>query len=234
VSKEWILNIATNRWGLNKKSKVGPVSEWIRECKPKSLEEWKLFYFDKIKKEILEPNGNTQNAHEYIKDLGQRLYVKITEVMQAELKEITEEDCILYIEDLVLKKTFDGYLTEIDTIHEKIQLELKHLDVAIKPAPDEWDRKYNVDFYVDVSGSYIGIQIKPITYQQSQQIYKWKELMNKSHERFREKFGGKVFIVFSIKNNDKKEIFNPEVVEEIKNEVERLKNLKIDEITKGE
>jgi hypothetical protein len=33
-----------------------------------------------------------------------------------------------------------------------------------------------------------------------------------------------VFIIFSIKKNGKKEIYNPEVIEEIKEEVERLKN----------
>jgi len=39
MAKEWILNIATNRWGLNQKKNVVPVSQWIRECGPKSLEE---------------------------------------------------------------------------------------------------------------------------------------------------------------------------------------------------
>ncbi len=48
MSKEWILNIATNRWGLNKKSNVGPVSQWIRECAPKSLEDWKHFYYKNL------------------------------------------------------------------------------------------------------------------------------------------------------------------------------------------
>lgn len=36
MAKEWILNMATNRWGLNKKNSVGPVSQWIRECGPKT------------------------------------------------------------------------------------------------------------------------------------------------------------------------------------------------------
>ena len=40
MAKEWILNIATNRWGLNKKDSVGPVSQWIRECSPKTIEDW--------------------------------------------------------------------------------------------------------------------------------------------------------------------------------------------------
>ena len=48
MAKEWILNIATNRWGLNKKESVGPVSDWIRECAPKTLEEWREFYLKKL------------------------------------------------------------------------------------------------------------------------------------------------------------------------------------------
>ncbi len=44
MAKEWILNMATNRWGLNKKNSVGPVSQWIRECGPKTIKEWEEFY----------------------------------------------------------------------------------------------------------------------------------------------------------------------------------------------
>jgi hypothetical protein len=48
MAKEWILNMATNRWGLNKKNSVGPVSQWIRECNPKTIEDWENFYFKKL------------------------------------------------------------------------------------------------------------------------------------------------------------------------------------------
>jgi hypothetical protein len=48
VAKEWILNQAMNRWGLNKKNSVGPVSELIRKCTPKKLEDWESFYYEKI------------------------------------------------------------------------------------------------------------------------------------------------------------------------------------------
>ena len=33
--------------------------------------------------------------------MGRKLYVKITEVIQAEIEEVTEEDCIEYIYNLV-------------------------------------------------------------------------------------------------------------------------------------
>ncbi|MBU1035302.1 MAG: MjaI family restriction endonuclease [bacterium] len=39
MPKEWILNQANMRWGLTKKTRVGPVSELIRKCSPKSIKE---------------------------------------------------------------------------------------------------------------------------------------------------------------------------------------------------
>lgn len=219
MAKEWILNMATNRWGLNKKDRVGPVSEWIRECAPKCIDEWKIYYFDKLrvflqKKDIpLEPS-------DYLEDLGKKLYTKITEVIRAEIDEVSGEDCIDYIYSLVINRTFEGYRNEVDTVYKKLQIEL---NAEIKPAPDEWDRLYNVDFYIEVGGKYIGLQIKPITYKQTPEIHKWEEWLSKTHRKFEEKFGGKVFTIFSIKRGDKKEIYNQEVIQEIKELIGRLR-----------
>ena len=218
MAKEWILNMATNRWGLNKKESVGPVSLWIRECDPRDIEEWKDFYYDKLRKMIAEKGINLA-PEEYIQDLGRKLYTKITEVIQAEIEEVTEEDCVQYIYGLVINRTFDGYQTEIKTIYGQLQRILK---IPIKPAPDEWDRLYNVDFYIEIGGKYIGLQIKPITYEQTPEIYRWKEWLSRTHKRFMEEKGGKVFIVFSVKEGNKKIIYNQEVIEEIEREIERL------------
>ena len=222
MKREWILNIATNRWGLNKKSSVGPVSKWIRECSPKDIKEWESFYFKKLK-EFLKNNKKIDiDPKEYLILLGKKLYIKITEVLRAEIDEITEEDCINYIKELVINKTYEGYITEKQTIYGQLQ---KLLNVEIKPAPDEWDRLYNVDFFIEVNGKYIGLQIKPITFEHAPEFSrKWKEIYSKSHEKFTKKFGGKVFIIFSIKEKGKKKIYNIEILEEIKKEIARLKN----------
>ena len=219
VAKEWILNIATNRWGLNKKESVGPTSQWIRECDPKTDKVWEEFYYKKLA-EFLKNKNVPLSPQEYINDLGRKLYTKITVVIQAEIEEVTEEDCVQYIRTLVINRTYDGYLTEIKTVYGKLQ---KALGVEISPAPDEWDRLYNVDFYIKVGEKYIGLQIKPITYDQTPEIYRWKEWLGKAHKKFKGDFGGEVFIVFSIKKDDEKEIYNPEIIEEIKREIERLK-----------
>ncbi len=219
MGKEWILNIATNRWGYNKKKYVGPVAEWIREASPKNLEEWKERYYEKLL-EKLKSEGVDLTPDEYLENLGQKLYVKISEVLQSEISEITQEDCISYIKELVLNRTYEGYRTEIDTIYGQLA---DYLGVEIRPAPDEWDRLYNVDFYIEVDGKYIGLQIKPITYKHTSNIHKWEDILKRTHEKFKSEFGGSVFIVFSIKEKDKKVIYNKEIVEEIRKEIERLK-----------
>lgn len=219
MAKEWLLNMATNRWGLNKKNSVGPVSQWIRECSPKTVKDWEQFYYNKLA-DFLKSKNISLSPKEYIEDLGRKLYVKITEVIQAEIEEVKEEDCIQYIHNLVINRTYDGYLTEIKTIYGKLQ---RDLGVEIKPAPDEWDRLYNIDFYIQIEGKYIGLQIKPITYEQTPEIYRWKEWLNNTHKKFKEKFGGKVFIIFSIKKGNKKEIYNPEIIASIRKEIERIK-----------
>ncbi len=208
MAKEWVLNSATNRFQLNFKRNVGATSEAIRKCSPKSLEEWQDYYFSNVRSE------------EHIIELGKKLYVKITEVLVAEIDEITEEDCINYIKELVIDRTYDGYIREIKTIYEQLQ---QVLQVRISPAPDEWDRLFNVDFFIQINDKYIGLQIKPVSQVSSiPEIYKEKGIQHKTHEEFLKKYGGKVFYLYSCKAGDKKIIVNTEVIEEIKAEIERL------------
>ncbi|WP_243664672.1 MjaI family restriction endonuclease [Rhodothermus marinus] len=222
MAKEWILNVATNRWGLNKKDRVGPVSQWIRECDPKSIEDWEGYYYDKLKR-FLEEKGINLSPEEYVESLGKILFVKITEVIHAEVEDVTEYDCVQYIYNLVINRTYDGYITEKRTVYEELQ---HRLNVKIEPAPDEWDRLYNVDFYIKVNDKYIGLQIKPITYEQTPELYKWKDWLSRTHVDFEKKYGGKVFIIFSIKRDGRKEIYNPDIIGKIEEEIQRLKALK--------
>ncbi len=211
MSKEWILNSATNRFQLNFSRNVGKVSEEIRKCSPKAIEEWENYYYNNV------------YPKEHLIELGQKLYVKIKEVLSAEIESITEEDCIDFITNLVIKRTFEGYITEKTTIYGQLQ---DILGVEIKPAPDEWDRLYNVDFYIKVGKNYVGIQIKPVSgAYQIPEIFKERDLQLKTHEKFKKKYGGSVFYVFSIKKEDKRKIYNQEVIDEIKTEIKRLQNL---------
>jgi len=208
MAKEWILNSAMNRFQLNFKRNVGPTSESIRKCSPKTLDEWREYYFSNVK------------SKEHITELGRKLYVKITEVIQMEVAELTEQDCVDYMIQLVIDRTFDGYMTEIQTIYGQLQ---KMLDIKIEPAPDEWDRLFNVDFFIKIDEKYIGLQIKPVnTGIQLPEIFKEYALQAETHKKFTEVFGGKVFYLFSAKVGEKKEIQNIEVVEEIRSEIKLL------------
>lgn len=208
MAKEWILNSALNRWQFNYKRNVGATSATIRECSPKSVEEWREYYYHNVKSE------------EHIEELGKRLYIKITEVLPAEIESITEEDCIEYIKNLVINRTFDGYWTEITTIYGQLE---QILDVKIEPAPDEWDRLFNVDFYIQIGLKYIGLQIKPVNnVAHIPQIYKEHQLQLQTHQKFTEEYGGKVFFVFSLKQGNKKVIANEEVIQDIKNEIKKI------------
>ena len=209
MAKEWILNSATNRFQLNFSRNVGKVSEEIRKCSPKTMQDWENYYFKNVK------------TREHLIELGRKLYIKISEVLDAEIKSITEQDCIDYIINLVINRTFEGYKTEKQTIYGQLQEILKE---KIEPAPDEWDRLYNVDFYIKIKNNYIGLQIKPASgVSHISEIYKERNLQAETHKKFQNKYGGKVFYVISIKKGDKKEIYNKEVINEIKDEIIKLK-----------
>ena len=208
MAKEWILNSAMNRFQLNFKRNVGATSESIRKCSPKTLDEWRDYYFANVKNKT------------HIEELGKKLHTKITEVIHSEIVEITEQDCIDYMIQLVIDRTFDGYMTEIQTIYGQLQ---NILGVKIEAAPDEWDRLFNVDFFIKIGEKYIGLQIKPVNSGiQLPEIHKEYALQSETHKQFTEVFGGKVFYLFSAKVGDKKEIQNKEVIEEIQSVIKKL------------
>ena len=208
MAKEWVLNSATNRFQLNFKRNVGATSEAIRKCEPKNIKEWREYYYKNIR------------SKEHIAELGRKLYVKISEVLIPEIDSVTENDCINYIENLVINRTYDGYKREIETIYGQLE---KELEVKIEPAPDEWDRLYNVDFFIKIKKSYIGLQIKPeATSRSISEIFKEENIQEITHQKFTKEFHGKVFYIYSRKENGKKIISNESVIDEIREEMKNL------------
>lgn len=210
MAKEWILNSTTSRFQLNFKRNVGATSESIRNCQPKTLEEWREYYFTHVR------------SKEHLDNLGKKLYIKITEVIHAEINEISEQDCIEYLHNLVINRTYDGYEREIKTIYAQLQ---EALNCKIEFAPDKWDRLFNVDFFIQIKDSYIGLQIKPVNQGiQLAQIFKEKNIQKATHLKFTQKYNGKVFYIFSTNENKQKTIVNTDVITAIKEEITRLNN----------
>jgi len=217
--RETLLNYGMNRWGLNKASSVGPVSELIRKCAPDEFKDWEDYYF---KNALQKKHNGIKITKEFIIDLGRKLYIKLSEVVRNELDSIQEEECIDYVFNLVLNRTFEGYMSERDTIYGQLE---SILNVKIIPAPDKWDRSYNIDFYIQVENKCISIQIKPIASGQALNQYQWIRMHEENHNRFKQDFGGQVFFVYSIKSSgSKKVIQNPEVIEQIQQEIKRLQS----------
>ena len=138
-------------------------------------------------------------------------------MVQKELESITEEECIDYVFNLVLNRTFDGYVRERDTVYGQLE---KAIGVTIEPAPDYIDRGYNVDFLIKVNDKFMGLQIKPVgNVYNIPQIFKEKSQQLETHKKFEQKFGGKVFYVYSVKKiiQDKEK-----VISDIQTEIARL------------
>ena len=220
--KEKVLNYTSNAYQLTRPSKVGAVMELIRECQPKTFQEWKQYYFDKAHTKTKVPIKVTQDI---LNELGERLYEKITEIvipewMQA-FKQITKQDCYDYVYEVTVPRTFDGFLTEKSVINDF--LAKKFPEVVFEESDSDLDHSGDIDYIGKVGDKAFGIQIKPVTANSNFGNYNLSERMQANFQQFEEKYGGKVFIIFSSKVGNKKEVKNKEVLEEIVAEIARLK-----------
>ncbi|GIV43095.1 MAG: hypothetical protein KatS3mg035_0218 [Bacteroidia bacterium] len=217
VKKEKVLNYATQTYQLSRPSKVGAVMALIRECQPKTLEEWEKWYFENATTDGKTP---TKITKESLEELGERLYVKIKEIVIPEWTEafnqLTLQDCIDYIYNLTIYRTFDGFIREKAVIEDNLAKTFPN--VKFEESDPELDHAGDIDYLGWVGDKAFGIQIKPVTAKANFGNYSVTERMKASFEDFTKKFGGQVFIVFSV--DDK--IKNEEVIEQIAQEIKRL------------
>lgn len=93
--KERVLNYACQTYQLSRPNKVGAVMALIRDCQPVSYEEWQKWYFENAH---TAGKNSTKITIDSLKELGERLYAKIKEVVipewEAAFRELTEQDCI--------------------------------------------------------------------------------------------------------------------------------------------
>ena len=217
-NKEFLLNYVNRRWGLTKTNKVGEVMALIRKCQPQTFEEWEKWYFDHAVTKTKSPNRVTK---EILKELDERLYIKLQETVIPQLKDamhsLALDDCIEYIYELTVNRTYDGYLTEKSIITDR--LEKRFQDVKFEETDPELDHAGDIDYVGRVGDKAFGIQIKPVTANANLASYSITARMEESFRSFEEEFGGKVFIIFSVD----KDINNMEILEDIHKEIERLK-----------
>lgn len=217
--KERVLNYACQTYQLSRPNKVGAVMSLIRECQPDSFEQWEAWYFENAQTVGKNP---VKISKDTLTELGERLYAKIQEFVipewMAAFEELTKEDCVDYIYNLTINRTYDGFVREKSVVNDGLAKMFP--DVVFEESAPEQDYAGDVDYIARIGNKAIGIQIKPVTAQANFGGYSLTERMRKSFQEFKEKYGGEVFVVFSVDG----EIGNREVVEKIKNEIERLKN----------
>jgi hypothetical protein len=219
--KEKVLNYASNTYQLTRPNKVGEVMALIRECQPNALNEWEKFYFEKAFSKSKTPIKVTK---ETLDELGERLYAKITEVVipewTAAFEGLSEEDCKEYIYQVTVVRTYDGFLLEKSVVNDGLAKIFPN--VKFEESDPELDHAGDIDYIGVVGQKAFGIQIKPITAKANFGNYNITDRMGASFQDFEEKYGGKVFVVFSAKTGNKKDIVNKEIMKEIKAEIERL------------
>lgn len=215
--KEKVLNYAAQTYQLSRPNKVGAVMALIRECQPKTIEQWEKWYFENANTDGKTPVKVTK---ETLAELGERLHTKIKEVVISEWTEafnqLTQQDCIDYIFNLTINRTYDGFLREKSVIEDNLAKEFPN--VRFEQSDPELDHAGDIDYLGWVGEKAFGIQIKPVTAKSNFGNYSASERMRNSFNDFSEKFGGQVFIVFSIDDS----ITNKEVIDEIANEIKRL------------
>jgi len=215
--KEKVLNYACQTYQFSRPNKVGTVMALIRECQPKTFEDWEKWYFENAKTDGKTP---TKITKESLDELGERLYVKIKEIVIPEWTEafsqLTLQDCVDYIFNLTINRTYDGFIREKSVIEDNLAKAFPN--VKFEESDPELDHAGDIDYLGWVGKKAFGIQIKPVTDQANFGNYSATERMRASFDEFTKKFGGHVFIIFSI--DDK--IKNEEVVGQIAEEIKRL------------
>lgn len=215
--KEKVLNYATQTYQLSRPNKVGAVMALIRACQPKTIDQWEQWYFENAE---TEGKIQTKITKESIAELGERLYVKIREIVIPEwteaFEQLTLQDCIDYIYNLTIHRTFDGFIREKSVIEDNLAKTFP--DIRFEESDPELDHAGDIDYLGWVGDKAFGIQIKPVTATANFGNYSATERMKASFEQFTQKFGGRVFVIFSI--DDK--IRNQDVIVQIADEIKRL------------
>ena len=217
--KEKVLNYACQTYQLSRPNKVGTVMSLIRECQPESIQEWEKWYLENAH---TDGKNSVKVTKDVLRELGERLYVKIKEIVIPEWQEafnqLTLQDCVDYIYNLTINRTYDGFNREISVVTGTLAKEFP--EVKFVESEPELDHAGDIDYLGWIGDKAFGIQIKPVTAKASFGNYSPTERMKASFREFEKKYGGKVFIIFSVDD----EIKNKEILKEVQDEIKRLSN----------
>ncbi|MCL5991956.1 MAG: MjaI family restriction endonuclease [Bacteroidetes bacterium] len=148
--------------------------------------------------------------------LGKVLHKRLINELKTNLYDFSEQECINYIHNITSFSKLAGYIRQNSAIYDNLAKLFPTLNLEeIEP---EYEHSLDIDYTARVGNNSIGFQIKPITAKYSFANYSPTERMKAGFKEFKEKFGGNVFIIFSLDG----EIGNEDIITEIQSEIERL------------
>jgi len=216
--KEQVLNLTAQRFQLTRPGAVGPTMELINECNPKSLAEWKEFYFTNAYTRKKESDKITDDL---LKKLGQKLYDKIQDTVKPiwikAFNDISLEDCIDYIYDVTLERSYDGFHRE-NVVYRELSIFFEN-KIIFEKTDSVTDSAWSIDYIGHIIGSpiKIGIQVKPPSAKANSSGYSIANRNLGNYQKFKDEFGGEVFEVYTKKAGKKDVISNREVIDELSN-----------------
>ncbi|AVQ13316.1 MjaI restriction endonuclease [Leptospira santarosai] len=196
--KDWYLNRFTNLFGINRKKSIGDLEHHISKALPTSLDNWEEYFYSNI------------HSKESLDELGKKLYERIQEKVLPAVQSILEIDCINYIRDLGIPKTFQGYIARLQIVQKQLKDETG-IEFQYKPDfPNDWRFKtFEVDLYYqdNITHNLVAIKILPRTFRDSQDpiIIQTKSEIEAMHKDIIAKDGGNFFIFYY---NTKKQNFD--------------------------
>ena len=186
--KEKVLNYSCQTYQLSRPNKVGAVMALIRECQPKTIDDWEKWYFENA---FTAGKQKSRITKESLNELGERLYTKIKTIVIPEWLEafnhLTKQDCIDYIFNLTINRTFDGFIREKSVVEDN--LAKRFPEIKFEQSEPEMDHAGDVDYLGWVGDRAFGIQIKPITAKANFGNYSVSERMRGSFDDFTERIG---------------------------------------------
>lgn len=124
-----------------------------------------------------------------VEELGERLYVKIKEIVIPEWTEafnqLTLQDCIEYIHNLTINRTFDGFIREKSVIEDNLAKTFP--SIKFEESDPKLDHAGDIDYLGWVGNKAFGIQIKPVTAKANFGNYSATERMKASFDDFTKK-----------------------------------------------
>ena len=159
----------------------------------------------------------SSTARNSLEEIYNSLYNRMPEWEEA-FRQLTLQDCVDYVYNVTINRTYDGYIREKSVVNDGLAKKFK--DIIFEETDPELDHAGDIDYVAKIGRWQIGIQIKPVTAKANFGGFSLSERMKASFADFTEKYGGNVFVVYSLKG----EIANMEVVDAISAEIDRLKS----------